>query len=168
MDLATFWNLIDQSRREANGDSTVQIENLKTQLAGLDAAEIVEFDRHLGECHDRAYTWDLWGAAFVISGGCSDDGFIDFRAWLISRGKRVFEAALAEPDSLASAVKANDGKCQLEAFLYLATDVWEQLTSLPGEEFPEHQIERKEEPDGEPWEEDDLAERLPNLNRKFG
>jgi len=167
MDLATFWSLIDQSRRAGNGDAQLQIENLKSLLAELDSAEVVDFDRHFGECHDRAFTWDLWGAAFIIGGGCSDDGFIDFRAWLISRGERVFEAALLDADSLARAVKSNDGDCRHEAFLYVAADVWEQLTDLPADEFPEHAIERKVDPDGEPWEEEDLAERLPNLSRKF-
>ena len=50
---------------------------------------------------DSAYCWSLWGAAYVINGGCSDDPFVDFRASLISRGRQVFERALSDPDSLA-------------------------------------------------------------------
>jgi Protein of unknown function (DUF4240) len=50
-----------------------------------------------------SYDWGLWGAAYVIDGGCSDDGFDYFRAYLISRGRAVFEAAMADPDSLADA-----------------------------------------------------------------
>jgi len=37
----------------------------------------------------------------LINGGCSDDGFFYFRAWLISRGQKVYDAALQNPDSLA-------------------------------------------------------------------
>ncbi|EKC76209.1 hypothetical protein LEA_04821 [human gut metagenome] len=33
--------------------------------------------------------------------GCSDDGFIDFRAWLIAQGKEVYMNALRDPDTLA-------------------------------------------------------------------
>jgi hypothetical protein len=36
----------------------------------------------------------------LINGGMSDDGFTDFRYWLISRGRDVYERALADPDSL--------------------------------------------------------------------
>jgi hypothetical protein len=34
----------------------------------------------------------------------SDDSFMDFRAWLISRGRAVYETVLADPDALADAV----------------------------------------------------------------
>jgi len=33
--------------------------------------------------------------------GCSDDGFKEFRSWLVSKGRTVYEAVLAEPDRLA-------------------------------------------------------------------
>ena len=168
MDLASFWNLIDQTRREANGDPEHQVELLRERLSELESDEVVAFDRHFVQCHEQAYTWDLWGAAFVLGGGCSDDGFMDFRAWLISRGKRVYETALEDADSLVWAVKASDGECQLEEIQYVAAEAWEQITSLPADEFPEPVIERKAEPDGQPSEEDELAERLPNLSRKFG
>src|SRR5215472_15971622 len=41
------------------------------------------------------------GAAFLIAGGCSDDGFIDFRAGLIAQGRDWYHEAAASPDSLA-------------------------------------------------------------------
>ena len=44
---------------------------------------------------------DLWGAAYLINGGCSDDGFDHFRGWLMTQGREVFARAVAEPDSLA-------------------------------------------------------------------
>jgi hypothetical protein len=47
---------------------------------------------------NRAYPWDLWGAAFVINGGCSDDGCERFRARLIMQGRDVFERALDDPE----------------------------------------------------------------------
>ena len=40
--------------------------------------EIVAFQRVLDELMDESYRADLWGAAYVINGGCSDDGFEDF------------------------------------------------------------------------------------------
>ncbi|MEO5978010.1 MAG: DUF4240 domain-containing protein, partial [Chryseolinea sp.] len=41
-------------------------------------------------------------AAYTIHSGCSDDGFADFRGWLISRGKSVYENSLSSPDNLAT------------------------------------------------------------------
>lgn len=34
----------------------------------------------------KTYDWDLWGAAYLINGGASDDGFDYFRGWLLSQG----------------------------------------------------------------------------------
>ncbi len=49
---------------------------------------------------DAANLIDLWGAAYLVNGGCSDDGFHDFRAWLVGRGRHVYESALKNPDTL--------------------------------------------------------------------
>jgi hypothetical protein len=38
---------------------------------------------------------------YLIGGGCSDDGFIDFRAGLIAQGRDWYERAAASPDDLA-------------------------------------------------------------------
>lgn len=35
-------------------------------------------------------------------GGCSDDCFMNFRTWLVTRGKSVYTAALENPDSLCA------------------------------------------------------------------
>ena len=51
---------------------------------------------------DRAYRQELWGAAYLINGGCSDDGFVYFLGWLIAQGRDVYQAALPDPDSLVS------------------------------------------------------------------
>ena len=50
---------------------------------------------------DLADKYGLWTAAiFIKEYGCSDDGFMDFRAWLIAQGKDIYMAALENPDSL--------------------------------------------------------------------
>lgn len=82
----------------------------------------VAFRRYLIE----AYTWDLWGAAYVVHGGCSDDGFEYFRRWLVSRGRDVYEAALADPDSLAQldVRPGADDVWEFEEIYYVAKDVY--------------------------------------------
>jgi hypothetical protein len=37
----------------------------------------------------------------VVNGHCSDDSFENFRCWLVSMGRDVYENALANPDSLS-------------------------------------------------------------------
>src|SRR5262249_33752044 len=68
--------------------------------------EAAHFRRTFLSYLDRAYRWDLWRAAFLIGGGCSDDSFMDFRSWLISLGRDVYERAISDPDSLPDVVTA--------------------------------------------------------------
>ena len=55
------------------------------------------------------YTWDLWGVAYILKGGCSDDGFEYFRAWLIARGRDFVAQALADPEGLGVAIDPGPG-----------------------------------------------------------
>jgi hypothetical protein len=167
MNRELFWKLIDSSRRASEGDPEDQIEILSEKLSALEPDEIVAFDRILSEYHARAYNWDLWGAAYIIGGGCSDDGFMDFRGWLISRGEKAYESALANPESLVKIVKEDDGDCQVEGFQYVASQVWKEKTGKDYEDFPAHDIEQSADPSGTPWEEDDLETRFPKLCKKF-
>jgi hypothetical protein len=167
VDKAAFWKVVDASRRASDGDPDAQIDELCKILGELPADEIVEFDRIFSEYHERAYTWDLWGAAYIIGGGCSDDGFMDFRGWLISRGEKAYEAALSDPESLTKVVKDDDGECQIEGFQYVASRAWEAKTGLGSDAFPRHSIERLDDPVGNRWEEDELDERFPRLAKRF-
>jgi hypothetical protein len=121
----------------------------------------------------RSYVAQLWAAAFVINGGCSDDGFEYFRGWLITRGREVFERALADPDSLADllAVQAaaatwNDLECEFA--LDITNIAYPQVT---GEEYlPADAWHGRSCPDlgGEFWfdfgDGDQLDRMLPRLS----
>jgi hypothetical protein len=85
-----FWQLIDSSRGE---DLESGYRLLVSQLSQLPVNEIHEFNLRWHEAHRQAYGHDLWGAAYLINGGASDDGFEYFRDWLILQGSTVFERA---------------------------------------------------------------------------
>jgi len=165
-----FWDLIQP---------TVHAERIETQMELLynalneqSTGDLVDFHNIFLEQMDRAYTWDLWAAAYTIHGGCSDDGFMDFRAWLITRGKDIFEKALVQPDSLVSFAKEKlleslDG----EEFNYLAAEVYEERTEKDIEDDERNRdIDFREDPAGMEWEEDDLnalKDRNPQLFELF-
>src|SRR5262249_8656242 len=117
-----FWALI---ARSAANDPARQLEALRQTLRELSAPEIEGFEHAFHREQRRAYTWDLWGAAYVIHGGASDDAFEYFQRWLISKGRDVFEAALADPDSLADMLAPDvEEPCDFEEFAYVAGRVW--------------------------------------------
>ena len=167
MESTSFWKLIDASRLAAQGDAYAQIESLGELLSELAPDDIVAFDRIFSQYHDQADSWDLWGAAYIIGGGCSDDGFMDFRGWLISRGEQAYAGALRDPESLVDVVTEADDDCQVEGFQYIASQAWEEKTGCTREEFPRHTFERRAEPTGQEWEEDDLEIRFPKLSKRF-
>lgn len=166
MNAESFWKLIDQSRKAAGGDPEEQLEHLQELLQKLEPAEIVAFDERFTELYNKANTWPLWGAAYVIGGGCSDDGFAYFREWLISRGQKVFEEALADPDSLAKVV-AEDDFCELEGLQSLPRQVWAEVTGKDEDSFPPG-APYSGEPTGEQWDEDEVDDLFPRLAKKFG
>lgn len=161
MDDATFWRLIADSRENAGGDPDEQASELTDLLAELPAEEIAAFDRRFRELLVAAYRWDLWGAAFVINGGCSDDGFAYFRCWLVGQGERAYRAALADPETLAEQA---DPPAEAEGLLYAAADAHEITAGRP---LPEVGIADAAEPAGAPWDEDDLPRRFPRLWAAF-
>ena len=101
----TFWTLIDQAK-EAPGDPN---EWLMKKLMSMGPEQAKRFDTIARVYMDAAYQYGLWTAASVMDRcGCSDDGFLDFRAWLIGQGRKVYMDALKDPDSLADAPSYED------------------------------------------------------------
>src|SRR5215210_5549489 len=98
MEWKQFWKIVDNSYRP---DGIEHFEALKEWLSHLTWFELIEFQARFDEAMAAANRIDLWGAAYLVNGGCSDDGFRDFRAWLVGRGRHVYEAALKNPDTLA-------------------------------------------------------------------
>lgn len=175
MPVDRFWELIDRTTKH-DADQDAQIEALSQELRKLPVAEIEAFERAFQQQQRRAYTWDLWGAAYVMNGGASDDGFEYFQRWLVSRGRKVFEAALADPESLADLPASSElGDYEFEQFTAVAGSVWAEKTgtdpwSDPQGRLPYASVPLPAEPAGYPFEEDavHLARRYPKLWARFG
>jgi hypothetical protein len=76
-----------------------RVERLPERLAGFKPKSIKSFNKILRKKWNQAYRTDVWALAYLLRGGCSDDAFMDFRAWLIMQGRQVFEQTSSDPDS---------------------------------------------------------------------
>ncbi|WP_165251495.1 DUF4240 domain-containing protein [Paludisphaera soli] len=164
MDEARFWRIIDETCGAAREDPDSWPERLTDALRDLPADEIVEWDGRFHRLLARAYTVDLWGAAYLINGGASDDGFYYFRCWLIGMGRDVYEKALAEPDSLADVVEPG---VEYETETYdAARQAWLDVTGADDDDpYP---VEGGEsELAGVDWDYDDDEEARRRLPRLF-
>ncbi len=163
MDEERFWKIIAKNCRSDPCKAEEWDERLQAELEKLEPDEIIEWNHIFDRLAARAYTVDLWGAAYLLNGGASDDGFYYFRCWLIGMGREVYEAAVANPDSLAGAVVPG---IDAEAEIYAAAhQAWMAVTSRPDTD-PYPARNERAELRGEDWDFDNEAEvrrRLPRL-----
>lgn len=123
----SFWDLIHEAKNACGQDMDAMLAYLKDRLVSMGPTQAQNFHDIIHAYEDLADKFGLWDAAGIMTEyGCSDDGFIDFRAWLIAQGREVYFAALADPDSLADVVPYGD--CCFEQLSYVGDYAYEQLT----------------------------------------
>ena len=171
MDEPTFWRLIEEARIESGGDVDAQAARLQMKLAALSADEIIAFDDLLWQMMDRAYRHELWAAAYIINGGCSDDCFDYFCGWLIAQGEQVFHDALRDPEGTLLRMLDEgdiDGEVMLgdidgEVMLGTAYHAYQTKTGqkMPLRMRPARQLA------GEAWDEETVDALFPRLAARF-
>jgi hypothetical protein len=163
LDTDQFWAIIEAGGSEVQDDPERQLAAVRQALLALPPDELIEFHRLFNRAMDDAYIWDLWGAAYLINGGCSDDGFAYFRSWLISRGRAAYAAVVRDPDSLAGLVDPDRDVYEFEDLWGIAQAVYEERT---GTDPPVVEVLGRTEPAGRRWDFDDdeqVSGRLPKL-----
>jgi hypothetical protein len=167
-----FWAVIDRATAERPASPGDVAKRAAAELATCDPAEIVAWDRHFSRVMAASGKEDLWAAAYLINGGCSDDGFDNFRGWLIAHGRDAVARAVREPDSLAemSVIKmaADSGAVfEAEEVLTIAAEAYVQAT---GDELPASDAPPTRPDPADLWDfdnEDEMRRRLPRLSALF-
>ncbi|KAJ8145293.1 hypothetical protein OY671_001626 [Metschnikowia pulcherrima] len=189
MDRETFWGIVETARERAGAGaddrgaeddpSPGALTDLLVERSAAD--EMSAFVDVAGDVANDAYAWPVWGAAYLVEGGCSDDGFMDFRDGLVLAGRAVFERTSADPDTLADhpvvAAMADGGSpwFGFESSDSLVRDAWSRATGEDDEAYyaareRTSSVRARSEPAGEPWDFDDEEEnarRLPRLTASF-
>lgn len=122
----TFWQLISQAKEQCGQDQDAFAQWLEARLMEMGPEQALHFDAIIHGYRELAHKYGLWSAASILCDGCTDDGFMDFRGWLIAQGREVYMAALKDPDSLAD-VPAYGGCC-FESLSYVGDYAYEKLT----------------------------------------
>ncbi len=86
------WQRIAAARDSAPGDLAGQVDRL---LAGPG------FTPWFAARTAELASAELWDAGSLVQGWLGEDGFADLRAWVVTHGEPAFQAARADPDSLA-------------------------------------------------------------------
>lgn len=164
-----FWSLISRSKAKAE-DSYEQIEILTEILSTRSEEDIIAFQKIFEELYASSYRSDLWGAAYIINGGCSDDGFDYFRGWLIAQGKETYYNTIENPEYLVRVIKEEEaGDVECEDMLSAAGNAYHAKTGIdygafldmiPSKAYPPIDFDWKEE-------DDSLKNKFPKLWKKF-
>lgn len=157
-----FWKIIDPIPLKTEEEV---IEILSGELSKLDPNDVLGFRDQYLQRFTEGYSYELWGAACVINGGCSDDAFSYWHQGLVLHGEKIFKSALNDPDSLAG---VEDPGYYFQYMMQVPREVYEDLT---GDEMPDSDWALPEERSGVEWPEDfsDYFLRLyPRLSERFG
>ncbi len=166
MDQRAFWKIIDEFVSEDKMDAPYFHAELAERLAEMPPKELIDFASTMRGELNAAFTWDLVGAASLITGGVTDEGFDAFCGWLMAQGSDVFRQAVNHPDSLADYLRNYDGDDLFEDDEIISAPMSayeEKAGSLEGFEL---HASRPPLPEGEQWDVEDAAEqeaRLPQL-----
>jgi len=163
-----FWRIID----ETPPDYKARLDALTERFSQLPTEALFRFHRQYVAVLVESLRWELRAATGVITDfweGWSDDRFDYFRYWLILRGRRTFEAALADPETLADVVEPHDWGVLPEG-LHLLHLVGEAYRNRTGRNDFEEEFRRRHPPGPcddhgeEVWEsEEELRRRFPRL-----
>ncbi|KOV71645.1 MULTISPECIES: DUF4240 domain-containing protein [unclassified Streptomyces] len=131
MDTDAFWRVIDAAR---DSDEPLNVA-VAALLSGRTAEEVLAFEYRFARLRSDVHRWDVWAAAYLIGGGCSDDRFSDFTAGLVALGREWYERAATCPDALAehptvrAAAAAGDQDAVFaEEFNFVSSRAYERLT----------------------------------------
>jgi hypothetical protein len=161
MDENEFWQLMEGlDPADRNGD-------LRRRISDLEPEKIVAFGRAFQLAAARAYDWALFGAFKLIHGGdCSEELFDASCYGLVSRGRKAYEDALDNPDTIAEWLKVGE-QIEGEDGTDMAFEIYEAKTGL---EFPNWDYPHRHPTGDENLVEfnDGWPEAFPRLYAKFG
>ena len=126
LDEEQFWKIIEVAKDKGNGDyEQLQVE-LAHELGKLTPDDIILFGNRFRYFRGSANTWELWGAIYIIHGGCGDDSFNDFREWVIGQGKDFYYKTVNDPETLVEVDVDKTEGVEWEGLGYVPATVFEK------------------------------------------
>jgi hypothetical protein len=161
IDEQLFWELIEASNKESLNRMNF-MDKVKLSLEKFYPKELRNFHKIFLTKINELNTWEHWALAYIVRRGCGDDAFDYFKAWVVSKGRKAFDAVKNFSEAeLVSIFEEEDP--QLEEIFYLAEVIYESKTS----EFMPPVKVKSSKLTGKKWEEDKLAATFPSLSKLF-
>lgn len=125
-----FWEIIQKVKEQCKDDTEKMVDVLKEELEKHPINEVQKFSSIFNTYHYIAYKEGLFSIGSMMNHYMmTDDGFIDFRYWLIAQGKEVYMNAMKDPMALCTAeIKPIGDWYEFETFGYVPMTVIEEKT----------------------------------------
>jgi hypothetical protein len=130
-----FWKIINGSHLHLENNK--KAEYIVQELIKSPSEDIINFELILRELIFECDDYKIMAIQKIIEGSVSDDTYLYFRCWLISKGEEVFKNTLKNPDSLVDIISKNS-YTQFEDLLYVTTRAYLQKNNKKQEDesFP--------------------------------
>ncbi len=127
MDTEGFWSVVESARPGGCSDVASAVQ---ASLERLPQSEVGDYCRIFNSYMDALYSWDLWGVAYIVNGGCSDDGFEYFRGWVVSQGRSTTELASSDPEAFGLTLShdADPEERECEELIYAGASAYQSIT----------------------------------------
>ncbi len=178
MDEKQFWEIIRISR-DISIDNEDFVNKAKNELLKFSEKDIIEFEAIFRKSILDLEHYNIEALMYLLNGYVSDDSYLYFRCWLISLGKEIYIKLIKQTDEMLEIFKSKNIEYEdneLEEFLYLSTDAFEEKTGKEEDDtFPrdicfERGLDydfNDNAPKGDDWEEEDLPKRFPKLYKYY-
>ncbi len=175
MNETKFWEIIETAAIRSDEDFDELISIIENDLLLLSKEEVIDFECILRKKIIEADHFNVMMAQRIIDGHVNDDIYLNFRCWLITLGKDIFENAIKDPDYLSDYVNT-DTFPDFEDLLYVAGNVFSKITGNEEDEsIPRNfALEKGLDYDlgapptkGEDWTEEELPIKCPKLWNLF-
>ncbi|MCL2838106.1 MAG: DUF4240 domain-containing protein [Oscillospiraceae bacterium] len=99
MNKDVFWQMITDAREQCGGDFGIMELSLTEELSRMSPQDIILYRDIKDEYAELADTNGIIKIAYDLNKGMlTDNGFTNFRCWLISQGREVYMSTLENPD----------------------------------------------------------------------
>lgn len=130
MNKEKFWELIDEVKEACKDNIQDMAPELERRLDEYSAEDVQKFCSIYDTYHRAMDTPGIVSIAHLMNHEMlTDDGFTDFRNWLIAQGKEIFMKTMENPEILAEHKgQTIDGWYEFELFGYAGMRIVEKKT----------------------------------------
>jgi hypothetical protein len=158
-----FWKMIDDTTSRAKKGYTFQLGVLRDKLSNLDKDELIELDNLCASLIEDNINLDLTAATAIIFGDGSAEAAVLLMNLFIMQGEVFFKNACHNPNLIiGKSINAVEGRTIQD----LIADLYFKKTGTLIPLRPDKDEEGFKIP-GEPWKQQELPSKFPELWKEF-